>query len=77
MYRKASDGQLEFEDFYLPFGGKLRSDNRWVILPKISWYLAMDKNTLGIATCNERVLGSCRVLQQTLNSRFFSIVNGE
>jgi IS5 family transposase len=35
MYRKKPFGQLEFEDFYLPFGGKLRSDNRWVKLSKL------------------------------------------
>ena len=32
MYRAPSPGQLSFENFYLPFGGKLRHDNRWVIL---------------------------------------------
>lgn len=38
MYRKDNPHQLMFEDFYLPFGGKLRSDNRWVILSKqIPW----------------------------------------
>lgn len=38
MYRKTNLNQLKFEDFYLPFGGKLRSDNRWVILSKqIPW----------------------------------------
>ena len=38
MYRRHDTNQLEFEDFYLPFGGKLRSDNRWVILSKqIPW----------------------------------------
>ncbi len=38
MYRKNDPNQLSFEDFYLPFGGKLRSDNRWVILSKqIPW----------------------------------------
>ena len=38
MYRKDDANQLQFEDFYLPFGGKLRSDNRWVILSKqIPW----------------------------------------
>ena len=38
MYRKANLNQLKFEKFYLPFGGKLRSDNRWVILSKqIPW----------------------------------------
>ncbi len=30
--------QPEFEDFYIPFGGKLKSDNRWVKLAKmIPW----------------------------------------
>ena len=38
MYRKLHVHQLAFEDFVLPFGGKLRSDNRWVILAKqIPW----------------------------------------
>ncbi len=27
MYRKTPEGQLAFEDFYLPFGGKLSGDN--------------------------------------------------
>lgn len=35
MYRKDNPHQLQFEDFYIPFGGKLRSDNRWVILSKL------------------------------------------
>src|SRR4030042_2793610 len=35
MYKKKNKQQLEFEDFYLPFGGKLRSDNRWIKLSKI------------------------------------------
>jgi len=34
MYRKKIK-HPEFEDFILPFGGKLRSDNRWVVLSKI------------------------------------------
>jgi hypothetical protein len=37
MYRH-NQRQLEFEDFDLPFGGKLRSDNRWVKMAKfIPW----------------------------------------
>jgi hypothetical protein len=41
MYRKKNIKQLSFENFYLPFGGKLRSDNRWVKLAKIiPWELA-------------------------------------
>jgi IS5 family transposase len=34
MYRH-NEEQLEFEDFHLPFGGRLRSDNRWVRLAKL------------------------------------------
>jgi len=38
MYRKDDANQLQFEDFYLPFSGKLRSDNRWVVLSgQIPW----------------------------------------
>ena len=38
MYRKDDVNQLQFEDFYLPFSGKLRSDNRWVVLSgQIPW----------------------------------------
>jgi IS5 family transposase len=35
MYREKDQSQLEFNDFYLPFGGKLREGNRWVKLAKI------------------------------------------
>jgi IS5 family transposase len=38
MYRKEDAHQLKFENFYLPFGGHLRRDNRWVILAsQIPW----------------------------------------
>ena len=38
MYR--ADNQPELPDFYLPFGGKLDPDNRWVRLAKIvPWHL--------------------------------------
>lgn len=32
MYRRSTPGQLSFENFYLPFGGKLSGENRWVKL---------------------------------------------
>ena len=36
---KSNQKQLTFENFYLPFGGKLKSDNRWVKLSKlIPWH---------------------------------------
>ncbi|NEZ56462.1 IS5 family transposase [Adonisia turfae] len=38
MYRQSSPGQLSFHDFYLPFGGKLSPENRWVKLAEmIPW----------------------------------------
>ena len=38
MYCHDDPNQMTFEDFYLPFGGRLRSDNRWVLLAKqIPW----------------------------------------
>jgi IS5 family transposase len=32
MYRRSPPGQLAFENFYLPFGGSLSGENRWVKL---------------------------------------------
>lgn len=32
MYRTSTPGQLSFENFYLPFGGHLNGENRWVKL---------------------------------------------
>lgn len=35
MYRTPTPGQLSFENFYLPFGGKLSQENRWVKLAEV------------------------------------------
>ena len=35
MYKKEPKSQLSFEDFYLPFGGHLNGNNRWVRLASI------------------------------------------
>jgi transposase, IS5 family len=35
MYRRSIPGQLSFENFYLPFGGKLSGENRWVKLAEL------------------------------------------
>jgi len=38
MYREESEKQQKLEDFYLPFGGHLNEENRWVILSKkVPW----------------------------------------
>ncbi|MGG6295073.1 hypothetical protein ACQ4M4_11820 [Leptolyngbya sp. AN02str] len=35
MYRRSTPGQLSLENFYLPFGGKLLGENRWVKLAQL------------------------------------------
>jgi hypothetical protein len=35
MYRREHRDQLSFEDFFLPFGGKLSGDNRWIRLAEL------------------------------------------
>jgi IS5 family transposase len=35
MYRQSPKGQLSFENFYLPFSGKLSGENRWVRLAEL------------------------------------------
>ena len=35
MCRQTHTGQLSFENFYLPFGGKLSEENRWVRLAEL------------------------------------------
>ena len=35
MYRREHRHQLSFEDFYLPFGGTLSGDNRWIKLAEL------------------------------------------
>ena len=38
MYRKNNPQQMEFQNFFLPFGGELSGENRWVILAEqIPW----------------------------------------
>lgn len=38
MYRENNTKQIDIADFYLPFGGHLDEENRWVILSKkIAW----------------------------------------
>lgn len=43
MYRKPNREQMSIEEFFLPFGGKLSADNRWVKEAKlIPWDLVED-----------------------------------
>ena len=35
MYRRQNNGQISIEEFYLPFGGTLDPENRWVQLEEL------------------------------------------
>jgi hypothetical protein len=35
MYRRQRTNQLKIDDFMLPFGGKLKADNKWVKLAEL------------------------------------------
>ena len=75
MYRH-NQRQLEFEDFNLPFGGKLRSDNRWVKMAKfIPWdefektYSKSFKNTrLGPPAKSVRVALGALIIKERLGT---------
>ena len=64
--------QPEFEDFYLPFGGKLRSDNRWVRMAKmIPWdeieseYAAtFSKNGMGVCAFSPTLIPAYDEIQR-------------
>ena len=74
MYRKQPVGQLKFEDFYLPFGGNLRGDNRWVILAKqIPWQKIEDEysahfNDLGCPAKPARVALGSLIIKERLGA---------
>lgn len=50
MYEKECKDQLTFEDFYLPFGGHLKGDNRWVkARDNVDWKLIEEKYEKALA----------------------------
>lgn len=75
MYRH-NQRQLEFEDFILPFSGKLRSDNRWVKLAKfIPWEefeadycKTASKSTLGPPAKSVRVALGALIIKERLGT---------
>jgi hypothetical protein len=74
MYREMSEGSLKIEDFYLPFGGHLNEDNRWVVLSeKIPWqkiereYLKKQKSpTMGAPSKPVRVALGALIIKEKL-----------
>jgi len=74
MYKKTNTEQLEFENFYMPFGGKLRSDNRWVKLAKIiPWdeiednYASLFSEDMGAPAKTLRMALGSLIIKEKLN----------
>ena len=73
MYRKRRREQVEFENFHLAFGGKLRSDNRWVRLAKlIPWdeieerYAELFSETRGAPAISAREAVASLIIKEKL-----------
>jgi transposase, IS5 family len=73
MHRRSSPRQLSFQDFYLPFGGHLSGDNRWVKLAEfIPWddledhYAEQLDGQLGTPAKPFRVALGSLIIQQRL-----------
>jgi len=74
IYRKSIPQQPEFEDFYLPFGGRLRSDNRWVRLSRLIPWEEIEKeyakhfaeSGMGAPAIEARVALGALIIQEKL-----------
>lgn len=73
MYRKKQREQVEFEDFHLSFGGRLRSDNRWVRLAKlVPWaeiethYAELFNERIGAPAISARVAVASLIIKEKL-----------
>jgi hypothetical protein len=75
MYRSNCPGQLSFENFYLPFGGKLSGENRWVKLAQlIPWeafeseYAAQMSSEIGSPAKSFRIALGALIIKERLGT---------
>jgi transposase, IS5 family len=75
MYRSTPPGQLSFENFYLPFGGKLSGENRWVKLADmIPWedfeaeYAAQMSQEMGAPAKSFRIALGALIIKERLGT---------
>jgi len=62
MYRKRDRAQITLDDFIMPFGGKLRADNRWVKLAELMpWDFIEDIYAEGMCLDNGAPAISARI----------------
>lgn len=75
MYEKTNSSQISFEDFYLPFGGHLRGDNRWVTLAgEIDWSgieeeysPLLSQSGMGAKALNARIIVGALIIKSRMN----------
>ena len=74
MYKKRHlRDQLEFENFYLPFGGKLKAANRWVLLRELIPWSTIEKtydknfNSRGRAALDVQIALGSLIIKERLN----------
>lgn len=74
MYKKTAE-QPEFENFYLPFAGRLKSDNRWIKLSKmIPWEKIEEKysknfsNNMGAPAKSVRIALGSMIIKERLGT---------
>ena len=75
MYRKRVSDQLSFKDFYLPFGGKLSGNNRWVVLAELIPWDRIEKlyvkslanERMGPPAKSARTAFAALIIQERLN----------
>lgn len=75
MYRKSESAKIEAEDFVLPFEGKLRKDNRWVIMAQlVPWaefdqeYASLFKTKIGARAKSFRMALGALIIQEKLRT---------
>lgn len=75
MYRKAQKQETAAENFEIPFGGKLASDNRWVIMVKmIPWsefeseYAAIFSEEIGAPAKTFRMANGALIIKEKLGT---------
>jgi transposase, IS5 family len=75
MYRRPTPGQLSFENFYLPFGGKLSGENRWVKMAElIPWedceseYAEQLSETMGAPSKSFRMALGALIIKERLGT---------
>ena len=75
MYKKNNHSQTQLPNFYLPFGGKIRADNRWVILADIVPWDVIDemysknfKAKEGNEALNSRVAFGSLIIKEKLGT---------